>query len=166
MTQRILLALGAIAALSPSPALAQEHAGNWWINPYTWELERLEMSATGTRQIEVDATPETTSEAAPSAQGRAPRGWVEIAELQGGEILSVNPDSRQVSNSLLGERIRFRGRINRPIGEQPYARTYQADCQNPDLFDLGDVNGGNGAGRLPLIPGTAAEALWQWACSN
>lgn len=155
MTRLPIVCLSTIAVLFSTPVTAQEYQGDWWINPQSGRFESFNFEA-GIQ----DSIP---SVSAPIAQSSVtvPDGWLQIGELVNGDILLVNPSTQRTTSRGL---IEFQGRVNQAIGSQDYSRVYQANCQNPELIDIRDVAGGAGAGSLPLIPGTVADALWSWAC--
>lgn len=135
------------------PALAQEHSGNWWVNPQTGRTERLDLN-NPLRQV--------------SSTQVASSDWIEIAQLSGGDHLLVKPSSvRQRQLPSQDAEIVFRARFqsDRRVadGSNRDEGTYAAACLSQGLTRLSDSQIQTSF-DVPTLPGTAGGALLEWAC--
>lgn len=122
------------------PVSAQEHPGNWWVNPTTGDVE----------QIEDGGAVATESE---------DRGdWIVIAQLTRGRELKVREYGVRSRILTSGEEQRyFTARIVQ--GRRSLdSSVYYAYCEDRALL--------SGGVDLPIAPGTVAEVLFNWACGT
>lgn len=144
----------ALLTLLPAPVLAQEYSGNWWVNPQTRAVEQLDLEQLPYLQ---------------PVSSTASSDWIEIAQLSGGDRLLVKPSSlRQRQAPGRDPEMTFRARYQstQVIATGQSRRdegSYAANCLNGGLIRLSDGQIETSF-PVPTLPGTAGEALWQWAC--
>ncbi|HEY9644017.1 MAG TPA: hypothetical protein V6C57_26230 [Coleofasciculaceae cyanobacterium] len=136
-----------------SPAIAQEYQGNFWVNPQSGRVEKLDLS----RSL-------------PSLQSSAVDDeWIEIAQLDGGDRLLIKPSSvRQRHlpgrNTETVFRARFQSANPNAVTGGRDDGTYAASCSDRALTRLSDSQI-QSSFDVPTLPGTAGEVLLNWACS-
>lgn len=149
MMRRILAITLLLAASIQQATVAQEYAGNWWVNPQTRQVEGIG---------ENNALPRSTG----SSEGEG--SWVEVAtDASGDRWLAKFLRVRQFGSR--NPEVVFLGRV-RPARRAVVGTdtgSYAADCATGRLIRLSDSKIEDGF-DVPTLPGTIGAALHNWAC--
>lgn len=145
-----LVYIGLIGILISPPAPAQEFAGNWWANPRTGTIEQFDFETNQVRQI---------AQTQPRSANRSDA--VILGQVQGGDTLIVHGLTQRTNR--YGSYWRTQAEFRIPsTNRRRFLYTVDINC---DQFSLTQTEASTGEKSTPaLTPGTAARAIFDWAC--